>query len=189
MLNIRDGAAKSGSTTTLVRLTHARLYGSDDPYVARSPAEIVAELEQIRNKYADHDNWFMFEEHAQHIQLVVFHDGSEELRDASLTLTLPNHESLYVAKCLPSRPVKDTFAPRSPEEIAAYPSVTVDDRSVQITCKIGNIPASEPVEALLMPLRLCVGSELKGQRSRMPYTLHAQNLRAPVSGQLKLKFR
>ncbi len=189
MLDIREGAANSGATTTLVRLTHARLYGSDDPYVARSPAELVAELEQIRNKYSEQDDYFLFEEHAQHVRVVVFHQGSEEIRDASLTLTLPNHESLYVATALPKRPTNGHFAERSPDEIAAYPSVAVRDNSFEVNCKIGNIPAGEPVEVLSMPLRVCVAEELAGQRCRMNYALHAQNLRAPVSGQLKLKFR
>ena len=189
MLDIREGAAMSGATTTLVRLTHARLYGSDDPYVARSPAELVAELEQIRHKYADEDNFFLFEQQAQPVRVVVFHQGSEEIRDASLTLTLPNHESLYVATELPKRPDNGQFVERSPDEIAAYPSVSVRDKKFEVNCKIGNIPAGEPVEVLSMPLRVCVASELAGQRCRMNYALHAQNLRAPVSGQLKLKFR
>lgn len=189
MLDIREGAAMSGATTTLVRLTHARLYGSDDPYVARSPAELVAELEQIRHKYGNEDNFFLFEQRAQPIRVVVFHQGSEEIRDASLMLTLPNHESLYVAKELPKRPANGEFVERSPDEIAAYPSVAVREKTFEVNCKIGNIPPGEPVEVLSMPLRICVASELAGQRCRINYALHAQNLRAPVSGQLKLKFR
>ncbi len=189
MLDIRDGAANSGATTTLVRLTHARLYGSDDPYVARTPAELIAELEQIRHKYEDEDNFFLFEQQAQPVRVVVFHQGSEEIRDASLTLTLPNHQSLYVATELPKRPENGQFVDRSPDEIATYPSVAVRDNKFEVNCKIGNIPAGEPVEVLSMPLRVCVSSELEGQRCRMNYALHAQNLRAPVSGQLKLKFR
>ncbi len=189
MLDIREDAANSGATTTLVRLTHARLYGSDDPYVARTPAELLAELEQIRSKYSEQDDFFLFEQNAQHLRIVVFHQGAEEIRDASLTLTLPNHESLYVATALPKRPVNGHFAERSPDEIAAYPSVTVREKTFEVSCKIGDIPAGEPVDVLSMPLRLCVAGELTGQRCNIGYTLHAQNLRAPVSGQLKLEFR
>lgn len=189
MLDIREGAANSGATTTLVRLTHARLYGSDDPYVARSPAELVAELEQIRNKYSEQDDYYLFEQHAQRVPVVVFHQGSEDIRDASLTLTLPNHESLYVATALPKRPANGVFTERSPDEIAAYPSVAVREKTFEVNCKVGDIPAGEPVEVLSMPLRVCVAQELAGQRCRINYALHAQNLRAPVSGQLKLTFR
>ena len=189
MLDIREGAAMSGATTTLVRLTHARLYGSDDPYVAQTPAELIAELEQIRHKYRDQDNHFLFEKHAQPVRVVVFHQGSEDIRDASLTLTLPNHEALYVATELPLRPSNGKFVERSPDEIAAYPSVAVSEKAFEVNSKIGNVPAGEPVEVLSMPLRVCVASELAGQRCRINYALHAQNLRAPVSGQLKLRFR
>ena len=55
MLNIRSMSGNSGSTTMVARLTHARLYGTEDPYVDRSPEDISIELNQIRSKYRYQD--------------------------------------------------------------------------------------------------------------------------------------
>ena len=53
-----------GSTTMVARLTHARLFGSDSPYEDRSPAELETEMQEIARRYSNHDNHFLFEQHA-----------------------------------------------------------------------------------------------------------------------------
>lgn len=189
MLDIRRKSKSSGSTTMVARLTHARLYGTDDPYVDRSPDDIMQELGQIRSKYRNQDSHFLFHDRAERLQLVVFNQGEEAIVDASLSIALPNHNSFYVADSPPRRRIDDRFVGRTPDEIASYPAVTLKDDSMQITAKIGDIPVGEPVEAFLSPLLLCIGSDLSGRRFGMRYRLHGQNLRAPASGQLKLSFR
>ena len=189
MLSIRSKSGNSGSTTMVARLTHARLYGTADPYVDRSPQDIMIELNQIRSKYRNQDYHFLFHEHAEKMQLVVYNQGEEPIIDASLSLALPNHNSFYVADALPKRPVNDRFVDRSPDEIASYPAVTLKDDAVNVTAKIGDIPAGEPVEIFVTPLLLCAGKELGGRRFGIRYALHGQNLRAPAQGQLKLKFK
>jgi len=188
MLRIRNMSQSSGSTTMVARLTHARLYGTEDPYVDRSPEDILIELNQIRKKYQYQDANFLFHERAHRLQLVVCNQGEEPIVDASLSLALPNHNSFYIADTLPKRLVNERFVDRTPDEIASYPAVTLQDDAVQINCTIGDIPAGEPMEVFSMPLRMCVGSDLAGRRFGIRYALHAQNLRAPAKGQLKLKF-
>ena len=91
MLNIRNMSGNSGSTTMVARLTHARLYGAEDPYVDRSPEDIMIELNQIRSKYRHQDYRFLFIDHAEKMQLVVYNQGEEPIIDASLSLALPKH--------------------------------------------------------------------------------------------------
>ncbi len=189
MLNIRKMSTSSGSTTMVARLTHARLYGTEDPYVDRSPEDILIELNQIRNKYRNQDNHFLFHDRAERMQLVVFNQGEEPIVDASLALALPNHTSFFVADSPPKRPMRDRFVDRSPDELASYPAVTLKDDSIQVAAKIGDIPVGEPIEVFTAPLLLCVGSDLRGRRIGMRYSLHGQNLRAPAKGQLKIAFR
>ena len=188
MLRIRNMSRSSGSTTMVARLTHARLYGTDDPYEHRSPDEIMAELSEIRAKYRNQDNNFLFQDRAQALQLVVYNQGHDALVDASLTLALPNHNSFYVADTLPKRFINERFVERTPDEIAQYPAVVLKDDAVQVSCSIGDVPSGEPIDVFSMPLRLCVGEDLRGRRFGLRYALHAQNLRAPATGQLKLKF-
>ena len=188
MLRIRSMSRSSGSTTMVARLTHARLYGTEDPYEHRSPEEIMAELSEIRSKYRHQDSNFLFQERAQQLQLVAYNQGEDALIDASLSLALPNHGSFYVADALPRRFINERFVDRTPDEIAKYPAVTLRDNAVQVSCSIGDIPAGEPVDVFSTPLRMCIGADLSGRRFGIRYALHAQNLRAPARGQLKLKF-
>ena len=188
MLNIRSRTANSGSTTMVARLTHARLYGTEAPYVDRSPEDIMIELNQIRSKYQHQDHHFLFHDHAAKMQLVVYNQGEEPIIDASLSLALPNHNSFYVADAPPKRRINDRFVDRSPDEISSYPAVTLKDDAVNVTAKIGDIPAGELIEVFVSPLLVCVGGELSGRRFGIRYAMHGQNLRAPAKGQLKLCF-
>jgi hypothetical protein len=189
MLRIRNMSRSSGSTTMVARLTHARLYGTENPYEHRSPEEIMAELGEIRSKYRHQDDNFLFQERAQQLQLVAYNQGEGALVDASLSLALPNHSSFYVADTLPRRVVNERFVDRTPDEVAQYPAVSLKDNAVQVSCSIGDIPAGEPVDVFRTPLRMCIGADLSGRRFGIRYALHAQNLRAPARGQLKLRFR
>jgi hypothetical protein len=189
LIKIRNGSRSSGSTTVMARLTHARLFGADDPYVDRSPDELMREMQELRIKYRDQDSHFLYESRAERIQLVVYNQGQEPILDASLSLIMPNHNEFYVADTLPRVPRKNSFADRTPDEIAAYPSVSLKDDSVQITSKIGDIPVGEPIDAFASPLRLCAGKDLQGKRFGIRYSLHGQNLRAPAKGNLRIKFR
>jgi hypothetical protein len=188
LMKIQMKSRNSGSTSVLARLTHARLYGSDDPYVNRSPAELMDEMKHIRRKYRDHDQHFLFESHAEKLQLVVYNQGKEEIRDASLALALPNHKAFYIADRLPKLPRRDRFADRSAEEQSLYPSVSVRKNRVHVSVKIGDIPVGEPVEIFSAPLRLCAGHDLRGGRCEARYSLFGQNLRSPAKGELRLQF-
>ena len=186
---VRNQPQKTGSTTVIARLTHARLFGADDPYIDRSPDDLVKEMKELRHKYRDHDNHFLFESRGERVQMVVYNQGQEPIVDASLSLIMPNHNAFYVAATLPRMPRDDGFADRSPDEIAAYPSVSLKDDAVHVVSKIGDIPIGEPVDVFVSPLRLCVGKDLGGKRFGIRYSLHGKNLRAPAKGKLRFIFR
>ena len=189
LISIQKSSRKTGSTTVMARLTHARLFGADDPYVDRSPEELMQEMQQLRRKYRGQDNHFLFESRAERVQMVVYNQGEEAIIDASLSIIMPNHNAFYVADRLPKVPRKDGYANRTPDEIAAYPSVILKDDSVQVTSKIGDIPVGEPVDVFVSPLRLCIGKDLSGKRFGIRYSLHGQNLRTAAKGKLRLMFR
>jgi len=178
----------STSNTMVARLTHARLFGTDSPYEERSTDDIRAEMRQIERRYQNHDQHFLFTENGSDLQLVVFNQGEEDLNDASLTFALPNHTSFYVASQLPKLPRDDRFIDRTPAEHADYPAVTARDNAINVSVKLGDIPPGEPIEVFKTPLRLCVGSDLKGRRIGIQYSLFAQNLRTAAKGTLRLLF-
>lgn len=175
-----------GATTTLVRLTHARLFGSDNPFEDREVDELLRELDGIGEQYREADTWFLYEERAEELQLALFNQGDEALRDASVTITLPNHDAIHVAPELPPTRFAGRFSPRDADEQADYPTVSFRDDAVHVSVKLGDVAPGEMRQLYATPLRLCVGSELKGRRIGVNYTLFAQNLRTPATGRLRL---
>jgi hypothetical protein len=176
----------SAANTVMARLTHARLFGKDSPYEERSNEEIMEEMRQIERRYRDQDEQFLFNEHQRELQIVVFNQGDEAIRDASLTLIMPNHDAFHVATQLPKISRDDKLVARTPAEQADYPAVVLRDDSVQISVKLEDIPPGEPVNVFGVPLRICVGDLLKGRRLGIQYKLFAHNLRSPAKGKLRL---
>lgn len=188
LIDIQTQSKNSGSTTVMARLTHARLFGSDNPYEDKSPTILLGEMAEIKSKYEHEDNFFLFEQNTQKVQLVVYNQGEEPIQDASLTLVMPNHNAFYVASRLPKMPRKGSFVERGPAELADYPSVNLKDDAVHISNTLGEIPVNTLVKVFDTPIRICVGSDLKGRRLGIRYSLFGSNLREPAKGKLRLIF-
>jgi len=188
LLDIQKSSKNKGSTTVIARLTHARLFGSDEPYENRSHEDLQRELEEIQDKHEIDDEHFLFEGHAKRLQLVVFNQGEEPIEDATLKIIMPYHESFHVAQRLPMQRRDDKYVARSPAELADYPTVDVRDKAVHVSNMLGDVPTDAPIQAFTLPLRICVGSELKGRKLGIRYSLDGRNLRRPAKGKLRLLF-
>ena len=186
LLDAAQNAKDTGATTTLTRLLHARLFGSDIPYEQRSPEELMAEMAELGEKHRDDDLHFLFEENAKRIQLVVVNQGGEPIRDASLSLQLPQHESFHIATRLPKIPRGSEFVERAADEQSSYPEVRLNADSIEVSHGMGDIPTESPVNVFRSPLRVCAGSELAGHQVGIRYTLAGENLREPLKGHLRL---
>jgi hypothetical protein len=188
LIKIQLDSHNSGSTSIMARLVHARLYGSDDPYVSRSADTLMEEMEQIQHKYRNQDQRFLFETNHEEIRLVVYNQGQEPVADASIVLVLPKDDDFFIADQAPRIRHNGKSVDRSSDETGAYPSVRFHKKSIHITNNIGDIPVDEPVEVFARPLRVCVGPGLIGRRFGMQFALHGQNLRSPAKGTLRLNF-
>jgi hypothetical protein len=188
LLSIKTSAKNTGSTTVMARLTHARLFGADSPYETRSPAELMEEMAQIKRIHQNDDEHFLFENNAEKLQFVIYNQGEEPIQDASLSLVMPNHSAFYVANQLPKQSRNGRYVERTPAELANYPGVSIKDDAVHVSNLVGEIPCGEPVNAFEVPLRVCVGSDLKSRKMGIRYTLSGANLRQPAKGTLRLIF-
>jgi hypothetical protein len=186
LIEAKSSVHACAENTVVARLTHARLFGSDSPYEDRSTEGILEEMKQLERQYRDHDEQFLFNEQKRELQVVVFNQGDEPIRDASLSLLMPNHDAFYVATQLPKIQRDDKFVARTPAEQGDYPAINLRDDSVQITVKLEDIPPGEPLNVFTVPVRLCVGDALKGRRLGIQYKLFAHNLRSAVKGTLRL---
>ena len=188
LIDAKNRVHASFVSTIVARLTHARLFGSDSPYEERSIDEIMAEMQQIKRQYCDHDEHFLFEEHAIDLQLVIFNQGDEKLHDTSLSLAMPIHEAFHVAARLPKILRDDRYIERTASEQSLYPAVSRRDDSIHVSLKLGDIGPGEPVSAFKTPIRICAGTDLEGRKVGIRYSLFAQNLRNPAKGKLRLLF-
>ena len=189
LLQVRSSSVRSGATTAIARLTHARLFGSDDPYETKSRWELIEEMAQIKLKHQGDDERFLFEQNAEKLQLVVYNQGDEPIQDASLVLALPNHPAFLVADHLPTSANNCPFLNQHPAESEKYPAVRAKKTAIHVSKTLGEIPCGEPVLAFEIPLRVCAGSELQGRKFGMSYALSAANLRYPAKGTLRLLFQ
>lgn len=181
LMKVQVESQRSGGESIMARLVHARLYGSDDPYVTRSPDDLLQEMAQIRGQYAVQDQHHLFGSNAQQIQTVVYNQSNEPILNASVVLLLPADDDLHIADRLPGT----TDAAGSH---AAYPVVAVLDNSIRITQKVDEIPAGEPMEIFATPLRVCAGAALRGRKFSVRYAVFGENLRTPAKGRLRLLF-
>ena len=185
---VRQMSSESGSNTMVARLTHARLFGADSPYEHRSPDELEHEMAELKRKHRACDERFLFEDHGTNIQLVVYNQGDEPIENASLSLVMPNHGAFFVASQLPQVFRNGKRVNRASSDHADYPVVNHKDNMIQVSSNLGDVPASAPVQVFTVPLRVCVGSALKGKRLGMRYFLFGRNLRSPAKGKLRLVF-
>ncbi|MDA0993347.1 MAG: ATP-binding protein [Proteobacteria bacterium] len=180
LVDAREKSKDSGSTTTMARMVHMRLFGSDDPYEDRSPTRLIAEMEQTRQKHESDDYHFLFKENSQLLQLVVYNQGDEPVQNAALMLLLPNHEAFYVATGLTS--------PDNSVEFAEYPAVSVSAKKITVSSILGDLPIGSQTNAFELPLRFCAGTELNEKQMTIRYKLFGSNLGQPVEGELSLIF-
>jgi len=174
MLAAKENSSGSGNTSLMARLTHAKIFGTNDPYKDQSIETLTGELDEITRQHRVDDQNFLFEANASELQLRVFNQSDSAIEDASVTVTLPNLEGLHVA----SKPADES-----------YPAVDTKDDSILVTSYLGEIPPGTPLPAFKTAVKICAGSSLEGQRLTVGYTLFGRNLRSPVSGQLAIDFR
>ena len=188
ILDIQSHSKNTGSTTGLIRLAHTQLFGSDNPYDTWTPEKLMNEMSNIETKHHNEDLNFLFEVNATMMQLVIYNQAEEPIRDASLSIAMPTHRAFYVASYLPKISRNGAFVDRSANEQAGYPAVNLKDQAVHVSNTLGEIPAGVPVNVFDTPLRICVGSDLRGRKLGVRYSLFGRNMRGPVKGTLRLHF-
>lgn len=188
LLKVKKKQRAQGATSRMARLTHARLFGSDDPYEDRSATQIISDLERIDAEYRDADAHYCFDAQAEKLQLVVYNQAEETLRDVSVSLIMPNDPAFLIARELPPQVRDERFVPPPPAAQADYPAVRMHRKAIDVAARPGDIAAGACVELFREPLRLFAGTELKGRRFAISWTLFAANLRVPVKGRLRLLF-
>lgn len=173
--------------TFITRLTHARLFGADQPYQSHSVAELRSELDNLVERYRDRDDYFRFEQHGERVNLALINQSDQEIKGASIALMVPRASKFLLAKRIPRDPASELQARKVYDDESSYPTVSELEKAYQVTESLGNILPGQSLPAFKEPLRLFVDKGLAGQKVTLFYKLYGRNLRQPISGKLMLK--
>ncbi len=179
--------AIADENTFITRLTHARLFGADQPYQSHSVSELRKELDNLVERYRDHDDYFRFEQHGQKVNLALVNQSEQELKGASIALMVPRASKFLLARRAPVNPANELKARKVYDDESSYPTVSELEKAYQVTENLGNVAPGQSLLAFKEPLRLFADKSLAGQKVTLFYKLYGRNLRQPISGKLLLK--
>jgi hypothetical protein len=173
--------------TFITRLTHARLFGADQPYQSHSVNELRQELDKLQDRYQDADEYFRFVEKGHKLNLALVNRSEQEIQAASIAVMVPKAARFRVALRKPGNPARDPTASKVFDDQTTYPTVTELESSYQITENLGTVAPGMTVLAFREPLRLFADRAMAGKRVVVYYKLFGGNLRRPITGKLDLK--
>ncbi len=189
LLAVEKQVAVSGGTTRIVRLTHARLFGAESEYGNAGCQELEREIESAAEKYWHEDQHHMFVSNGADLDFVIFNHGETVIREASLTVAMPNLPGLFVARSIPGAGTGGKPPSGQRVDSDAYPSVGLRaDGAIFISDNIGDLPPGEMRSAYRIQPRIFAASELAGTKMALRYELSARDLATPIRGRLKVKF-
>jgi len=192
LIDTKRRTTMAADGTFLARLTHARLFGSEQAYVHHSVEDLEKEMESVTARYQARDDYHRYVEKGFELELLVFNQGEEAIEDASISLMSPSPDGFGIALSIPTRPVTDKAAGRKallPEAEQSYPSVGLFRGAYQVTENIGTLECGKKVQVFKSPLLISAEKRLVGQRVTLYYKLFGRNLRKPLTGNLTLRLK
>jgi hypothetical protein len=153
------------------------------PYEARPIDELIQNLQNVRETYADHDAYELFGERAHRLNVHLLNGGHHYIEDGQIELSFRECAGLLIAGEIPEKPSDD------PSYIAAlrvsiphfpvretYLTVRSNDDDCIVTAQIGAIKHGRPMMAFDEPLRIVPTDRLKGQVIDVHCVIHGKNL-------------
>lgn len=175
----RDLAGKT--TTRLERLVFAREFGGNKPFERVSQTALSRRVDSAEEEYSEADDYYRHEIRTHKINIGLANVSDVDLRGALLTVDIPRVEGLGVSEYIRVAPGADAEPP------VGYPVVDLEERRIRIHAKVAVAPRHETVGAFAQPLRLSLRAPAAGQTLPVDYRLHAENLREPMLGTLRLR--
>jgi hypothetical protein len=172
--------------TAMARLAHARIFGVDEPYVARGIETLVEQYNASTDEFRDQDEYFFREQRAVKFNCALRNVTAAALEDAVLELMLPHQREFLVC----DRLYREADAPTSDVEqrLLGYPEVRLHGQAAAVQVGLGCLEPGETVQAFETALRIAVGPGMRGRKVAVKFRLNARGLDEPLRGRLKLNF-
>lgn len=157
------------------------------PYEQRSTEDLEKALEGIEDTYRDADICELLEQRASKVSLFVFNRGDQYLEDASIRLSFPPTDGLFIPdRVVPEPPKYDAFGMRMPmvaDLSFGYPTVEKTEAGgTLVTSEIGDVRHGLWTPIFGEPLRLLAHSDLAGEELEVEFAIHGKNLSEAVRG-------
>ncbi|WP_214848766.1 ATP-binding protein [Exiguobacterium sp. s193] len=157
------------------------------PYEERSTEDLKKYLENIEEKYLQHDWYYMGEEKAEKINLTVVNRGNKYLEDVLIMLEIPIDSGDVMEELIdkpkPNEVISIAANPFNSAKLY-YPHVEKKSDVYTVQQNIGSLKHQLPMEVFNEDLRVFFGENVIGKSFKWSYTIYAKNLSNPINGEL-----
>lgn len=171
-------------------LARSAVLGGPTRYEDRTDQDLENNLANVKETYREDDIHEVMEVRATKVNLYISNAGSEYVEDASVKVTIPAVEGLFVADQVYEKPVEShplvtpSFANLG--VFSRYPHVKTAEGNYLITAHVGNIKHQETTAAFDEPLRIVVTEAVEVEQLAVRCQILAKNLPEPVTRELTL---
>tara|TARA_R110000868_G_scaffold29420_8_gene109463 strand:+ start:3886 stop:5073 length:1188 start_codon:yes stop_codon:yes gene_type:complete len=162
------------------------------PFENRSLDTLRKNLENVRETYADHDNYEAFELHSEKINIEFLNKGKSYLEDCTIEIIIPSTDGMFLFDEFHSKP-KRTITPLHPSypitqtqswESMNYPKFKKIDSNYWIEIDMGNLKHNLITQAFQTPLRIMFLPLIEVKKIPIKIKIHAKNLTTPINKEL-----
>jgi Putative DNA-binding domain len=162
----------------------ASISGRSLPYEQRTLATLREDLETVEKTYEEEDLYYLYEERAGKVNLLLSNHGEQYIEDCSVEIRIKRSFPFVVSSAIYRKPkYRSAFMPlviNSPSfERTYYPKVTETADSYLIKNHLGDLRHNLTTPALKVPVRVTLPIDSAGQQMEVTLTLFGKNLPKP----------
>jgi len=184
LLTAKEAARSVAGTqhTYISRLSYARVFGGDQPYIDKGVETLRTELSNIADGYRQRDAYYKFEQQAHRVNLALQVESECAIENASLVLHIPANAGLEIAQQVLHDDAAESAA--GLPSTADYPNVEVSNAIIRVSATFDSLTPGKTVLAFDEALRVYIGEAAAGFKFPVRYELRGRNLRRPLTGKL-----
>lgn len=149
-----------------------------------SEQEIEAIIENIEQTYNKEDEYYIYNNWMNNLNLFIENNGNTFLKDVLITVEIPN-EDIFIFKDIPSEPSNNFVVDDVPS--LYYPEIEEKSDIYSITMDFDYIRHKQSTEFYEDGLKVCFSASAINSIIQIPYKISAKNLENPITGKLKLE--
>lgn len=160
------------------------------PYRERSSETLEKNLADVKEDYAEDDQYEIFEIRGFHLNFEIFNNGDEYIQDASIKIHIPRNDNCYiVAEEITKEPSSGGFLniPVINMSNLRYPTIKYDENRILISKSIENIKHQMITKVFDYDIRLAIIKTPENGIIPIDFKLFAKNLPNPIHKKLTIK--